>query len=143
MGRARDFPHHWFSYSAFWFESCHPNRRSLLSQLVFLFMAKILCCRLSIMPKLVSELIQVVKVIWHKAALPPLHSANQNAKTTHDLDQFSHICTAHRSVCEHAGHMLSTNKSSPVAEMGDRGHNRHGPERGACCAPFSERWKPV
>jgi len=30
------------------------------------------------------------------------------------------------------------NKSSAVAEMGDRGHNRHGPKRGrGCCAPFT------
>jgi len=36
------------------------------------------------------------------------------------------------------------NKSSAVAEMGDRGHNRHGPTRGGgCCAPFAERWEPV
>ena len=25
-------------------------------------------------------------------------------------------------------------KSSAVAEMGDRGHNRHRPKRGGCCA---------
>ena len=30
------------------------------------------------------------------------------------------------------------NKSSAVAEIGDRGHNRHGPKRGGC-APFAER----
>jgi len=31
------------------------------------------------------------------------------------------------------------NKSSAVAEMGDRGHNRHGPKRGwGCYAPFAE-----
>ena len=35
------------------------------------------------------------------------------------------------------------NKSSAVAEMGDRGHNRHGPKRGGCFAPFAERWEPV
>jgi len=36
------------------------------------------------------------------------------------------------------------NKSSAVAEMGDRGHNRHGLKRGGwCCAPFAERWEPV
>ena len=36
------------------------------------------------------------------------------------------------------------NKSSAIAEMGDRGHNRHGPKRGGgCCAPFAERWEPV
>jgi len=30
------------------------------------------------------------------------------------------------------------NKSSAVAEMGDRGHNRHGPKRGGGCdAPFA------
>ena len=28
-------------------------------------------------------------------------------------------------------------KSSAVAEMGDRGHNRHGPKRAGCCAPFA------
>jgi len=27
--------------------------------------------------------------------------------------------------------------SSAVAEMGDRGHNRHGSKRGGCCAPFA------
>jgi len=31
------------------------------------------------------------------------------------------------------------NKSSAVAEMGDRGHNRHGPKRGGCYAPFAGR----
>jgi len=25
----------------------------------------------------------------------------------------------------------------------DRGHNRHGPKRGGCCAPFTENWDPV
>jgi len=28
-------------------------------------------------------------------------------------------------------------KSSAVAEMGDRDHNRHGPKRGGCCTPFA------
>jgi len=28
------------------------------------------------------------------------------------------------------------NKSSAVAEIGDRGHNRHRPKSGGCCAPF-------
>jgi len=36
----------------------------------------------------------------------------------------------------------SVYKSSAVAEMGDRGHNRHGPKGGGCCAPFAERWEP-
>ena len=32
---------------------------------------------------------------------------------------------------------LSQYKSSAVAEMGNRGHNRHGPKRGGgCCVPF-------
>jgi len=35
------------------------------------------------------------------------------------------------------------NKSSAVAEMGDRGHNTHVPTRGGCCTPFAERWEPV
>ena len=30
-----------------------------------------------------------------------------------------------------------TNKSSAVAETGDRGHNRHGPKRGGA-VPFSQ-----
>jgi len=29
------------------------------------------------------------------------------------------------------------NKSSTVAEMGDRGHNGHGPKKRGCCAPFA------
>jgi len=35
------------------------------------------------------------------------------------------------------------NKSSAVAETGDRGHNRHEPKKGGCCAPLAERWDPV
>ena len=35
------------------------------------------------------------------------------------------------------------NKSSAVAEMGDRGHNRYGPKRGGCCASFADSWEPV
>jgi len=32
----------------------------------------------------------------------------------------------------------TVNKSSAVAEMGDRRHNTHGPKRGgSCCAPFA------
>jgi len=42
-------------------------------------------------------------------------------------------------------HLTCSNKSSAVAKMGDRGHNRHGPKRGAggCCAPFAKSWDPV
>jgi len=29
------------------------------------------------------------------------------------------------------------NKSAAVAEMGDRGHNRHGPKRGGAAVPLS------
>ena len=37
------------------------------------------------------------------------------------------------------------NKSSTVAEMGDRGHNKHGPKRGGFCAPYDRwgNWVPV
>ena len=38
---------------------------------------------------------------------------------------------------------LKTNKSSALAEMGDRGHNRHGPKGGGSCAPFVKCGKPV
>ena len=34
-------------------------------------------------------------------------------------------------------------KSSAVAEMGDRGHNRHGPKRWGLCARFSQSWDAV
>ena len=33
-------------------------------------------------------------------------------------------------------------KSSPVAEMGDRGHNRHGPKDGALLCPFRAELGP-
>ena len=33
--------------------------------------------------------------------------------------------------------ILSHNKSSAVAEMGDRGHNRHGPKSGGAAVPLS------
>jgi len=39
--------------------------------------------------------------------------------------------------------MLIFEQESAVAEMGNRGHNRHGPKRGGCCAPIAERWEPV
>jgi len=34
------------------------------------------------------------------------------------------------------------NKSSAVAEMGDRGHNSHGPKIGGCCAPLAGTGTP-
>ena len=33
--------------------------------------------------------------------------------------------------------LVSENKSSAVAEMGDCGHNRHGPKRGGLLCPFA------
>ena len=33
--------------------------------------------------------------------------------------------------------LYSQNKSSAVAEMGDRGHYRHGPKRGGAAVPLS------
>jgi len=38
---------------------------------------------------------------------------------------------------------LKNHKSSTVAEMGDRGHNRHGRKEGGCCAPFADSWDHV
>jgi len=36
------------------------------------------------------------------------------------------------------------NKSSVVADMGDRGHNRHGPKRGGLLCPFrGVSWVPI
>jgi len=35
-------------------------------------------------------------------------------------------------------------QQTAVAEMGDRGHNRHKPKRGrGCGTPFAERWEPL
>ena len=39
--------------------------------------------------------------------------------------------------------LTSSNKSSAVAEMGDRGHNRHGPKRWGLLCPFVQSWGPV
>jgi len=48
------------------------------------------------------------------------------------------------SVCLYVCLLAHVNKSSAVAEMDDRGHNRHGPKRGeGCCVPFAESWDPV
>ena len=38
---------------------------------------------------------------------------------------------------------LYKDKSSAVAEMGDRGHNRHGPKRGGLLCPFRGSWDAV
>jgi len=39
---------------------------------------------------------------------------------------------------------LARNKSSAVAEMGDRGHNTHGRKRGrGCCDAFADSWDNV
>jgi len=35
-------------------------------------------------------------------------------------------------------HRCKTAKSAAVAEMGDRGHNRHGPKRGGAAVPLSQ-----
>jgi len=37
---------------------------------------------------------------------------------------------------------IRVNKSSAVAEMGDRGHNRHGPKRGGAAMPLSRKLGP-
>ena len=51
-------------------------------------------------------------------------------------------CFRHRlSVCRFVRRI--TDKSSAVAEVGDRGHNRHGPKRWGLCARFAQRWDPV
>ena len=41
------------------------------------------------------------------------------------------------------GDLKQCDKSSAVAEMGDRGHSRHGPTRGGLLCPFRGRWDPV
>jgi len=68
-----------------------------------------------------------------------VHSSPQPKR---QLDRFSHFAhLARQSVIVHgrrlAGEILSPKKRSAVAEMGDRGHNRHGPKRGGCCARFA------
>ena len=39
--------------------------------------------------------------------------------------------------------ILINNKSSAVAEMGDRGHNRHQPKSGGAVPFFRESWVPM
>jgi len=41
------------------------------------------------------------------------------------------------------GAQLPTDKNSAVAEMGDCGHNRHGPKIGGLLCPFRGSWDPV
>jgi len=46
------------------------------------------------------------------------------------LNQLTETAILHNAI-------LTTNKSSALAEMGDRGHNKHGPKREGGCAPFT------
>jgi len=39
--------------------------------------------------------------------------------------------------------VINVNKSSAVAEMGDRGHNRPGPKRGGAVPLSQGSWVPV
>jgi len=43
----------------------------------------------------------------------------------------------------HASYSVNINKSSGVAEMGDRGHNKHGPKRRGAAVPFSRELGPL
>jgi len=71
--------------------------------------------------------IWVCAVVW-------AYGRGQTDRHTHThTDTQTRVTTLHfASSTTHA----KCNKSSAVAEMGDRGHNRHGPKRGGCCAPF-------
>jgi len=60
-----------------------------------------------------------------------------------DSSEMCDKCMGVKIFDEQSVHMACSHKSSAVAEMGDRGHNRHGPKRGGCCAPFAECWEPV
>jgi len=81
-------------------------------------------------------------------AIVTKHSTRSRSRihTTTPLDLLCHI--HHESLCQSSSFYLSNqssikNKSSAVAEMGERGHNRHGLKRGGYSAPFAERWEPV
>jgi len=53
-------------------------------------------------------LIEVLKVLWHKAASPPLHSAHPRPETKRHLDLFTYFSTAHCGVLSGmSGHVLS------------------------------------
>jgi len=55
------------------------------------------------------------------------------------------VCQVYKycfAVLQTGTHDYKHNKSSAVAEMGDRGHNRHGPKKGGCHVPFAESWDP-
>jgi len=64
---------------------------------------------------------------------------------------FEHLYSSHNDNIglneTHKKHMHMAEKkkkSSAVAEIGDRGHNRHGrKEGGGCCAPFADSWDHI
>jgi len=66
------------------------------------------------------------------------------ASSLFKLHAWQSFCTTPLHVHIHTILMYSNNnKSSAVAQMGDRGHNRHRPKTGGCCAPFAGSWDPV
>ena len=63
---------------------------------------------------------------------------NCNVLSSHDIDDLIDFIRISR-LCElnnNNNNIRCKNKSSAVAEMGDRGHNSHGPKRGGLVCPF-------
>jgi len=58
----------------------------------------------------------------------------------HHLCTITQLCRALSSQLRHVSTIR--NKSSAVAEIGDRGHNRHGPKRGGAAMPLSRKLGP-
>ena len=79
------------------------------------------------------------------------HQSSKKSHTSVLYDQYSatvwdpHLCKnrdAFEMVQRRAA--MNVNKSSAVAEMSDRGYNRHGPKiGGGLLCPFRESWDPV
>ena len=64
-----------------------------------------------------------------------LQDISPTGHITYSVDSSPTLCEHKRmKLCDI--HCVPKNKSSTVAEMGDRGHNRHGPKRGRVLCPF-------
>ena len=73
-----------------------------------------------------------------------MNEKKETVRTSRVISQSKRCKSKDTMHCYFAVSNFKTNNSSAVAEMGDRGHNRHGPKRGrGCCAPFVESRNPV
>ena len=71
-------------------------------------------------------------------------NVNVNLEQSHAQLHMHHRLTGYIIIATiHISPAIELNKSSAVAEMGDRGHNRHGPKIVGLLCPFRGSWDPV